>query len=379
MIYFLILLLLILGVLLYDFGNSKRQNAYYKIILIIFILLSGIAYKVGADIPNYMKEFDTSKWSDLRNISILGNRQFLWIFLQNICKSIIDSFSFFKIIISVIFYSILFKFFKNYSEHFFTVILIFFVVMSFDINFNILRQSLAIAFFIYSVKFIEKNHYLKSYILIFVAILFHNTAVVLILLPILNAFDLRRHSTIIPFLSAAIILLCLIFVPEIVQLISQSNNDVAKMALYYTMSDAYSDSMSLSPIIAFQILFKIIIFLYSLKYSNLKNIVLLSCLLYIVIFVLSIKITIMGRLLLYFTPAYLICLTEAIYIAADKFIVRSQRKIVVLLLVWLSLVIPLHNLYEINPRYRQRQYIQYFPYYSIITQRTDPIREQLFN
>ncbi|ELW9388778.1 EpsG family protein [Klebsiella pneumoniae] len=74
------------------------------------------------------------------------------------------------------------------------------------LHFNVLRQSIALAFFIYSLTYLVNGKYLKSYLFILLATLFHFSAIILFAVPLIYK-SLRKHPVFIIISSLFFLLL----------------------------------------------------------------------------------------------------------------------------------------------------------------------------
>lgn len=381
MVYLIPLPFIFWGIYKYDYLGCHDSCCIYKFLMLYFIILSGLSYKVGSDIPVYMLEFNIIKWQDLLDVGFLSNRQLLWILLENLCKDIVPSFVFFKLLIAIIFYVLAFPFFKYFTTYKYIALLLFYFIMSFDINFNILRQSLAIALFLKSLQYLNQGQIIQAIIFIFLSILFHNSAVFLLIIPLLYMLNIRKHLVL-----QIVILLFFSFLPtgvyltiyeRIIQSLFGSSGDIFLMAEQYLNSN-YGSSQGFSAVLFVQTLINVSVLLFLSRKSDISNLILWGLYLYILITVIANQIPIIYRLSLYFAPIYIVCIAEVIKRLVTSKIVASQRMIAIALLISLFLIIPTRNMFLINATYDKPQYVQYYPYYSILTKKVDPTREKLF-
>lgn len=381
MVYLIPLPFIFWGIYKYDYLGGHDSSYMYKFLMLYFIIISGISYKVGSDVPEYMLEYNIINWQDIQNVGFLSNRQFLWLLLENVCKELVPSFSFFKLIIAILFYLLTFSFFKVFTRYKYAALLLFYFIMSFDINFNILRQSLAIAIFLKSLQLLNRNQVAKAVILIFISVLFHNSAVFLLIIPFLNIVNIRKHIVFLLFS-----LLFFFFLPSEIYLtifdlvlrsIFDTGDDILLMAEQY-FNSRYGVSQGFSIVLFIQTLVNTSVLLFLLRKSELPSLILWGLYLYILINLIANQIPIIYRLSLYFTPVYIVSITEFIRILTTLKIIVSQRRLAVFLLIVLFLVIPIRNLFLVNPTYEKPQYVQYYPYYSVFTKKVDTTREILF-
>lgn len=94
------------------------------------------------------------------------------------------------------------KLFKNYSVNPAFSLFLFFSVGTYVTYIAALKQSIAIFFLILSIPYAEEKKYIKFYLLVFVAMLFHIHSFLFLILPLL--FGKPWNKTMLAFLAAAI-------------------------------------------------------------------------------------------------------------------------------------------------------------------------------
>ena len=116
------------------------------------ILLSGLAYQVGSDNPGYMYEYDSFSFKKIESIHDLinfkDNRQPLWVLLEYFCHSISPNFVLLKLVIAIFCNWVISRFILKHSLYPFTALLFYGLILYLNLNFNALRQLLAISFFL---------------------------------------------------------------------------------------------------------------------------------------------------------------------------------------------------------------------------------------
>lgn len=86
---------------------------------------------------------------------------------------------------------LLFYLIKKYSGYKFTVVFFYFSYLYLYYNMEILREALAIAIFLYALRFYKSGNWGKYYLMVFVCFLFHSSAVVTFFIPL---FRYVRYS-----------------------------------------------------------------------------------------------------------------------------------------------------------------------------------------
>ncbi len=214
MTYLVVFLLLLILMVKYDLSksNKKYENVWYVFVLVIFIAVAGLRYKVGGDTLNYMQYFNDIPFIWQLNKFGFSEAQFdpLWIIFSSISKSIINDFTFFQILFATVINVIIFRFIKQNTIYRFTTLLLYFLFFYIDFNMEILRQSLAICVFLLSYPYLKEHKWFKFYICAVVAFLFHSSAIILFVLPLLRNIKFKSLTV-----SLLIVLFFLItFIPD---------------------------------------------------------------------------------------------------------------------------------------------------------------------
>lgn len=190
MIYLLIFIFIVFCVYFYDIreNNVGKTTSYYFIFL-AFVLLSTLRYRVGGDALFYedMYEYlpDLSGYFLYMEHDNYLNYQPFWILFQAICKSITTEYVFFQFVHSVVFNLSLFYFIKRYTSKPFTYLAILFVsLLYFYFSFEIQRETLAIAVFLFNIKNLEEKRWIPYFLLSLVSFMFHISAIILFVLPL---------------------------------------------------------------------------------------------------------------------------------------------------------------------------------------------------
>lgn len=180
--------------IVYDICKYNDANGKFLIWIGLYIyltLLIGFRYMVGGDSYVYMLYFNNISTS-LFDISWEADYQPFFVFFANLAKIIYPSFTSFQIMHAFIINTCLFYYIAKKSQYRFSTL--FLCLLMFYINFTveILRESLAIMVFIYNYKNLENNKWIRYYIGVFLAIMFHLSAVFLIVLPFFKFLRLNK-------------------------------------------------------------------------------------------------------------------------------------------------------------------------------------------
>ncbi len=169
-------ILFFLVVIFAFFGAYSKSNIFLVIISVIFTFFAGFRYNVGVDYPNYVKIFQGEQYYLAREIGFA--------YMLDVIHYIGGTYQLMFLILAVIMQFFVYKIIRYYSTNVWFSCLIYLGIAPFFIaTFNGTRQYIAIAIFIYSLRFIDTRQY-KKYILInlFGIFFFHESLLIIALL-----------------------------------------------------------------------------------------------------------------------------------------------------------------------------------------------------
>lgn len=183
MIYYLIAIIIISFSLIEII--QRKKNIFilwiFFCIYVLLILISGTRNNVGIDYKSYENIFYNIK-NGFVNLSNIGF-EYGYYFINKI----VPSFWLLLLIIAIFSCSLKLKFIKDNSEVIFISIFLYFTGYFLRFDMGILRQSIALAILMYSIKFIEKKNLSVFITVILISTLFHSTAIIfLIVYPLAN-------------------------------------------------------------------------------------------------------------------------------------------------------------------------------------------------
>ena len=360
-------------------GHKRNRDTWFYFLLIVFIIISGFAYRLGYDNANYMSEFPMYRmnggygWEELTSYS---GRQPLWVLMTKICKAIVNKYWFFKLAHSLLINTLIFFAFRRLTKYVFTAILFYFVLVYFDYNFQVMRQSIAVALFMSSISKYKDNKWLPYYLINILGFLFHEAAIITFLLPFIKLMKISVLSISAFFdLSIAGVLggsfLVETLLPNVMDLF------IGDKALYY-MSQMDDESAVIGLNIILSVLIPLVFILKKVR-NNSVGINDYFVMIYGLLYGLGLNVPIIYRLNQFFILFFYICYIEifaqlAIW-AKSKLGVNAKRTFICVCLLFLT--------------YRARMYLlpfagsdipsyaQFYPYHSILFEMKDPTREAL--
>lgn len=173
----------------------KKNKLGLKIALLFLILVSSLRYEFGADYVSYYSIFNDIKDNNinvyiqglekgyvyLNKIIVFFNLDFMWIFF------IITSLNLFLI------YKILIYLEVDSKDYWFILFLYLISINYYFYHLSMLRQSVAIYLFIFSLKYLYEKKLYKFILIIMIGVCFHKSAILLLgIYPIVKYLNRKR-------------------------------------------------------------------------------------------------------------------------------------------------------------------------------------------
>lgn len=192
MIYTIPILLCVLGMLVYD-APAKKTKGWTLWILLFLTLVSifGLRYKVGGDTYNYMHFFSLSP--DIYDWQPISISQFEpgFTYFSAIIKTFTDDIYVYQTILTFMMTSMLMWFVAKNTEYKFMAMLVIFISMYIYFSTEIIRESLALSFFLVSYHFWEKKKIIIFILIVLLLSTLHISALFCLVLPLANKMRLN--------------------------------------------------------------------------------------------------------------------------------------------------------------------------------------------
>lgn len=388
--YFIILIYLIFLVFWFDIREKtdyKKTN--YYILLIIFILFAGLRYRIGGDTMTYMYNFDTVM-VDLNKLTLSDltetRYQPLCVLLFSLSKSCGDNFFVFQIIAAAITNISIFNFFSKVCTKYFTSITIYFICNYIYFNMEIMREAMALSMLLYGFLALGENKFVKFYLFVLFAYLFHPFAAIIGIAPFFTTSKISLKIKLIAIVGLSCFMFVInlnefIFIKLLPYLPIQVISDTIDM---YADNDAATTSFfsfkGLLVVLASFPFLAIFVYKYKLIYNKglimMKRDVFLSLLfLYIIFVLISVQIPIAKRI-----TNYLWCFS-AVAIGSLFFEVNYRNlfsKVMVLFSAFVIMVAWQIRIYS-HEQDSFPLYVNYYPYYSVFSKEISYEREIAHN
>lgn len=195
MIYLFVITLLFFLSIRYDIcGKNKGRDLWFLAILGIFILLAGLRWRGGIDTHRYLFAF-YHEYPSLGNFSFedyyVGKDPF-YVLLNSFIISLGGRFYMVQLIHAAFVNILIMKYFKKHSNYIFTCSLFYFILFYIPFMMEIMRASFSIVICLYAYDYMMDKRWIKGYVLLLIALMFHFQTIVMFFLPALFFLRFNR-------------------------------------------------------------------------------------------------------------------------------------------------------------------------------------------
>jgi hypothetical protein len=377
MIYFVVFLfaLFLFG---HNINSVKKEDDRIGYISLLFILIAlcTFRYRVGGDTLHYFDVFE-NYFSFGKDFNVIDSEYNIgWNLLNFIIKSIYDSFYFFQFVHAIIINCVIFYIIKKYSINKFLVILFYLIFYFLYFNMEILRESLAVAFFLLAIPYLIAKKWIPYYLLCLLALSFHSSAAILFIMPLFAVNVKLKYQIFI-----------LVVVTFLVNVLSVENVALNLFSESQAVQRAVRSYFSLETNLIGMIvqLLKIIPVYFILKVAVKKNIshpLVIFVTPYLIIGVLSAFIPGVYRFLNYIAIPILIFNVDILFKLFRQrktyFLSYIQVLASITFLVLVQLQYYLRDMSEYSYTKNSIFFNRYEPYHSILDEKSDKVREDIF-
>lgn len=380
MIYYLVLLLLLILSVRYDInGKTEYRKHWYYTVLVIFVLLAGLRFRLGEDTIHYIYHFyhHTPNLSDISLDTLLSNGQPpLWVILNSIIKTLGGRFFVVQIIQAAILCVLILRYFEKHSSYPFACAALFFFWRYQLYSMVVMKAAIALSIILFANDYFLEKKYKKGLLLVLIATGFHQSSVLLVIVPFLTFL---RFNTL-----GVIILVCAFFAGVFLQ--SKLGDIFEMMDFAEGMSnklDSYMDSGSMSQqhnlnyfiIKVFPIIIYPVLSLVYIK-RNCPNSSVLKLEPFVMIALsfqmMQFSINMFYRYIYVFTPYYIIFIVHFfIDFSKNSLLLKRSLAYVRTFIVVLPFLFSLATLYPMT-------HVSFSPYSSVIEKGINKEREKYF-
>lgn len=383
MIYLLLLLFIVIGIYHFDFKNNKYlKKEYFLFISLLLILISGLSYRLGGDVIVYMREYElySGNFSDLFNLQYLrsyGSYMPGWVFINTLFQCLGLKFWTFKLCHAFFINIVLLFIVKKYSKYTFLGVLLYLLLLYYDLNFEVLRESISVSFFLMGIPYLLQRKYMKFYIFCLCAILFHISASFLVFFPLVLLIPINLFSVVFfMFVAFFALLLDKTVSSAIVDSVSSIPFFYEKANSYFSNERYGTSIVSISRLIniLFNVVFTLFV-LYRLYKKNIVHGIIKLVLAYICIYTLTLIIPIFYRLNNY-CIIFFVCYLTFLPVYFKLEFKRSLSNLICSIFFVLFISFKLYSYSLPIGDTTFRSYIRFYPYSSIFEKSLDLEREK---
>lgn len=198
MIYLFLLIYILFLVYAIDLKKyALNKNLHWALLFFLFVVVCGLRYKIGGDTLGYMRSWDYypalfQSYGVKSPIEVkMCNSEFErfqlgWITFSMLFKNISRSFFVFQFALSLILNIAVFRTIKKYSEYPFLTLLIFYFNFNFiELEFEVLRESLAVSvFLLFAFDYYVRKKWVRYFVGVVLAYFIHPSVAMMFLLPL---------------------------------------------------------------------------------------------------------------------------------------------------------------------------------------------------
>lgn len=387
MIYFIVFILLLILSLRYDInGKTRGRDQWYKAMLVIFILIAGLRWRLGSDTPAYIDSYfnDTEPLDEISFSELSFGGKPLWQLLNSFVKMCGGHFYIVQLIHAFFVNTLLFIYFKRHSLYIFTCLFFYFIHGFTNMNMEEMKASMSIVVFLFANDFFLEGKKIKACTLYLVAILFHSQAIILLITPFLMSIRLNRKGILLmigAFIVGYTLQIMLGTYLDLIEIVG--NDEILNKATSYSSIDQYMNAnpsligkmVREIPYIVYPILCLLFV---KIKYHDINIIKLEPLILIGVIFViLQTNVRIFYRYHECFNIYFIIIFAHVLVSMTKQkgrlnlsYSIRAVRTFVVFSPLILSMLL----LYT-----KDNVYVRYYPYSSVIEKSLDKDRESFYD
>ena len=382
MIYLLTVVMLLIFVLRYDInGRIQYRNECYFVMLLIFILIAGLRYRLGIDTTRYLTRFyyETPKLQDFKWGEWELGTDPLFTLLNSVVLTFGGKFYVVQLLHAAFVNTLFFKYIKKHTDAIFVSIFIYFIWQYTVINMEEMRSSMSMVVCLFANDYMLEKKWVKGILLYVVGCYFHASTILVMVMPLF--FFLRFNEIGIITIAITFVLGFVIqsYLGDYVELL-ELNETVNSKAEQYIDNERFMESR----INIFGYFSWIIIYGYSIvSLWYLKKVGIESRLLrlepllvvFLIFGMMRMGVPIAYRYVRFYIVYYIMFVSEFMVFQFRKDSKLGRNMVVANVLI---IMFPFYFLIirQVTP---EEKWVRYYPYSSIFDQELDQKRETLYS
>lgn len=243
MIYLIVLILLLLLSFRYDInGKTKGRELSYVFVLVIFVMLAGLRWRIGVDTASYLNRF-YYVYPTLDKFSLadypIGKDPF-YVLMNSFVKTLGFRFYVVQIIHAAFVNILIFKYFNKHTKYVFTCAFFYFITAYSSYCTEIMRGSMSIAICLYAYDYFLEKKWFKGYLLLLLALMFHVQTIIIFVTPFLLFLRFNKIGVFALLVALFVGFLIQRTLGDYVELFELSE-DIETKAAVYANSEKYGD------------------------------------------------------------------------------------------------------------------------------------------
>ena len=380
MIYFIALLILVIPVFRFDLMKIEGNRKLWLVLeYIILVAIAAFRYRVGGDTLIYMDLFE-----DYPTIGELTTFDYesavynpMWYVYNSVFKTFGDSFALFQLVHAIIVNTVFLKFFKRYTDFYFSAILIYYIGYYFYFNMEVLREVLCVSIMLWAFPYLQEKKFIRYYLFCFLALSIHMSAALMFLLPLMLLFKKDSFWFSLFVIVAIVVLLKVVDIITIVLSLAFEGQLAASIKAYM---DLEAPNM-IGAMVQFLICVPFVILMFVRNWYHFENDNLMGAFMMVVVAIQTFGMFIPAfpRFSNYLLPFGIVYIVNTFYL--NYWEIRSHH--LATILVSSALCIYMFNLTYFYLKNKSEDlkgahvYNRYLPYHTIFDPQSDKTREQL--
>ena len=335
----------------------------YKLLFFVLVLIAGLRYNVGVDTYSYTKDFQTFPTIYQLDFSYIkqSNYQILWILFESLLRTFTSSFYVLQFTLAIFVNFVVFKTVRKYSISPFLTMVFYFLFFYFNLNMEILRESIPICLLLVAIPFLMERKLIRYLIIATIAFFFHESGIILFVVPFIFYIQISKkfYFIFIIVLFSISSIVSFYFTDFVTNLNFLFNKD--KISSYFTPVDR-SSGTDLFIYIKYIIVPSLVLFI---SFKTLTEMEKKAIFLYIICSILYVQIIGFFRIRDYFLLLFLISVSNAI---VRGFRNKTYNKFFRIAYLSIFLFVFLFRYYYAETN-QFNLYSNYYPYNSIFNEK----------
>lgn len=218
--------------------KNIKKNHMFLLVVVLLTLFAGLRFNIGADYLGYYGYFNKAE------ISLFGELEVGFEVLIVLVRTLFGSYEVFVLILVTLIFLFIYMSIKNMSKIYLIPIYIYMIQYFLGGPMGQMRQALAIAVLLYSIKFVLNKNLPKFLFFVALAASFHITSFIFLIAYISNYIKLNKGFTIITVIVSMILGKTSLPSDILIHIYSIFNLDIFNSLMLYVESEYYGAEYS---------------------------------------------------------------------------------------------------------------------------------------